>query len=65
MGKPIIFVSINYRTAAGGFLDSEELRREGNTNNGLYDQRLALEFVHENIESFGGDKGKVTIWGER
>lgn len=65
MGKPIIFVSTNYRTAAGGFLDSEELRKEGNTNNGLHDQRLALHHINENIEAFGGDKNKVTIWGER
>ncbi|ORY88278.1 alpha/beta-hydrolase [Leucosporidium creatinivorum] len=64
MSKPIIFVSINYRTAAGGFLDSAELRKEGNTNNGLHDQRLALEFIQENIEAFGGDREKVTIWGE-
>ncbi|GAA5824315.1 hypothetical protein JCM5353_007020 [Sporobolomyces roseus] len=64
MEKPIIFVSINYRVAALGFLNSPELAKEGNQNMGLLDQRLALHWVQENIASFGGDASKVTIWGE-
>ncbi|GAA5824316.1 hypothetical protein JCM5353_007021 [Sporobolomyces roseus] len=64
MEKPIIFVSINYRVAAYGFLNSPALEKEGNQNLGLYDQRLAMHWVQENIGSFGGDKSKVTIWGE-
>ncbi|GAA6022851.1 hypothetical protein JCM11491_007018 [Sporobolomyces phaffii] len=64
MAKPIIFVSINYRVAALGFLNSPALAREGNQNMGLYDQRLALHWVQENIAAFGGDPSKVTIWGE-
>ncbi|BGP03029.1 hypothetical protein NBRC10513v2_006754 [Rhodotorula toruloides] len=64
MGKPIMFVSINYRVAALGFMASEELRKEGNVNLGLYDQRLALNWVQENIAAFGGDPAAVTIMGE-
>ncbi|GAA5874203.1 hypothetical protein JCM16303_005771 [Sporobolomyces ruberrimus] len=64
MEKPIIFVSINYRVAALGFLNSPALEKEGNQNMGLYDQRLAMQWVQENIASFGGDPSKVTIWGE-
>ncbi|GAA6030800.1 hypothetical protein JCM8097_008882 [Rhodosporidiobolus ruineniae] len=62
--KPIISVHINYRTAALGFLNSKEVKAEGSQNLGLYDQRLALHWIQENIAAFGGDPSKVTIWGE-
>ncbi|KAE8152161.1 alpha/beta-hydrolase [Aspergillus avenaceus] len=62
--KPVIGVSINYRLAAFGFLDSEEVRASGNTNLALRDQRVAMRWVKDNIESFGGDPDKITIWGE-
>ncbi|BGP19509.1 hypothetical protein JCM10213_006329 [Rhodosporidiobolus nylandii] len=64
MGKPIVVVQVNYRTAALGFLNSEEMKDAGLQNNGLYDQRLAFHWVQENIPAFGGDPTKVTIWGE-
>lgn len=54
IGKPIIGVSINYRLSAWGFLNSLEVAGTGNTNLGLRDQRLALHWVQENIEAFGG-----------
>ncbi|PYH47204.1 putative triacylglycerol lipase (LipA) [Aspergillus saccharolyticus JOP 1030-1] len=62
--KPVIGVSINYRVAAFGFLDSKEVMESGNTNLGLRDQRVALRWVKENIQAFGGDPEKITIWGE-
>ncbi|KAE9363227.1 alpha/beta-hydrolase [Stipitochalara longipes BDJ] len=64
IGKPIIGVSINYRLSAWGLISSQEVLQSGQTNLGLRDQRLALHWVQENIAAFGGDPGKVTIWGE-
>ena len=51
-GKPSVIVSINYRLGYLGFLSSKELRAEAEDdgeeyvpNQGLYDQRLALQWV--------------------
>ncbi|PPQ83087.1 hypothetical protein CVT25_003791 [Psilocybe cyanescens] len=63
IGKPIIFVSTNYRLNTFGFLASSSVPAE-DLNAGLHDQRIALEFVQDNIEAFGGDPNKVTIWGQ-
>ncbi|ODQ81369.1 hypothetical protein BABINDRAFT_7168 [Babjeviella inositovora NRRL Y-12698] len=63
-GQNIIYVSVNYRLAAFGFLGGKEIKAEGSGNVGLMDQRLALEWVADNIASFGGDPDKVTIFGE-
>jgi triacylglycerol lipase len=57
-------VTLNYRLSAWGFLGSSQISGSGNTNLGLRDQRLALQWVQENIAAFGGDPEKVTIWGE-
>ncbi|KAJ0419750.1 Alpha/Beta hydrolase protein [Aspergillus carlsbadensis] len=64
LSKPIIVVTVAYRIGAFGFLPGREIRGEGSANAGLLDQRLGLQWVADNIRSFGGDPGKVTIWGE-
>jgi carboxylesterase type B len=64
LGKPIIGVSFNYRLGVLGFLAGSELAAEGNINLGLLDQRVALQWVKENIAAFGGDPTQVTIFGE-
>ena len=63
-GLPVIGVSIGYRLSAWGLLYSNQVAGEGSANLALRDQRLALQWLQENIASFGGDPSKVTIWGE-
>lgn len=59
------FVAINYRLGAFGFLSGISLDEAGGTQNaGLYDQRMALEWVQTNIPKFGGDPKRVTVVGE-
>ncbi|MDR1298541.1 MAG: carboxylesterase family protein [Deltaproteobacteria bacterium] len=62
----IILVTVNYRLGAFGFLASRETFKESGTtgNWGILDQIAALEWVRDNISSFGGDPKKVTIGGE-
>ncbi|RDX48880.1 carotenoid ester lipase precursor [Lentinus brumalis] len=64
LGEPIVYVSMNYRVSAYGFLASKEVKEAGVGNLGLQDQRLALRWVQKYIGAFGGDPTKVTIWGE-
>ncbi|KAJ5611260.1 hypothetical protein N7510_007979 [Penicillium lagena] len=61
---PILAVSINYRLGALGFLTSEDLRNAGyKANNGLRDQRVAMQWVQKHIRDFGGDPDNVTVAG--
>ena len=56
---------MNYRLGALGWLAGPTLQAAGGVSNaGLYDQRLALEWVQDNIHKFGGDPNKVTVMGE-
>lgn len=58
----VIVVTLNYRLNIFGFFTSGDDAIPANL--GLRDQRLALQWVNENIEVFGGDPGKVTVFGE-
>jgi carboxylesterase type B len=61
----IIYVSINYRLGAFGFQAGPSFNAEGGVSNvGLYDQRFALQWIHNYIHIFGGDKNLVTVFGE-
>lgn len=62
--QDVIYVAVAYRLGGFGFLAGQDLAKEGNTNLGLRDQRLGLQWVQDNIAAFGGDPSKVTIWGE-
>ncbi|GJJ09865.1 hypothetical protein Clacol_004089 [Clathrus columnatus] len=60
----MIFIGINYRVGPFGFLTSEKVRANGDLNVGLYDQRVALEWVQDNIAKFGGDPDRVVLVGD-
>ncbi|KAI0096209.1 putative lipase [Nemania sp. FL0031] len=61
---PVIVVSVNYRLGLFGFAQSAALEAEGSENAGLRDQRLAIEWVHDHIDQFGGNPDKITIFGQ-
>lgn len=62
MPHDIVYVSINYRIGIYGFMCTDSPKAPGNV--GLKDQLRALRWINEHIESFGGDKDKITIFGE-
>ena len=64
--REMVVVSMNYRLGVLGFYASAStLESEGTTGNwGMLDQRLALEWVREEISRFGGDPTRVTLVGE-
>ncbi|KAF2094927.1 carboxylesterase, partial [Rhizodiscina lignyota] len=59
----MIYVTMQYRLSAYGFLGGAEVKRHGAANAGLLDQRLALEWIQRHISAFGGDPDQVTIIG--
>jgi para-nitrobenzyl esterase len=56
----VVVVTVNYRLGALGYLYADGL----DANPGQLDQIAALEWVRDNAETFGGDPGNVTIFGE-
>ncbi|KAJ3802306.1 esterase 1 [Lentinula aff. detonsa] len=63
-GTPIVYVNFNYRLGPLGFPQGQEAANNKALNLGLHDQIAALTWVQENIGAFGGDKTKVTVFGE-
>lgn len=64
----VVFVSINYRLGAFGFMAHPALSKESSRgvsgNYGILDQIESLRWVKRNIASFGGDPQRVMIFGE-
>ncbi|KAL4928350.1 Alpha/Beta hydrolase protein [Aspergillus undulatus] len=60
-----LYVALNYRLGAFGFLAGASFKEQGGIlNAGLLDQRMALHWIQENIHRFGVDKDQVTVFGE-
>ncbi|SDU25209.1 carboxylesterase/lipase family protein [Halopseudomonas salegens] len=73
VSEDVVVVSINYRLGRFGFLAHPGLSAEtanatgaqpASGSQGIMDQQLALKWVQDNIEAFGGDPDNVTIFGE-
>ena len=66
--RGVVVVTINYRLGPFGYLAhpllSAESEHDASGNYGVLDQIAALQWVQENIGAFGGDPGRVTIFGE-
>ena len=64
----IVFVSMNYRQSAAGFLAHPELAAESpdhaSGNYTLTDVLAALRWLHSNAAAFGGDPAKITVMGQ-
>ncbi|OIW30085.1 putative carboxylesterase [Coniochaeta ligniaria NRRL 30616] len=58
--EDVVVVTLNYRLGIFGFPGSPAAR----TNLGLLDQRLAVEWVRDNIAGFGGDPARITLYGQ-
>lgn len=66
--QDVVVVTVNYRLGPLGFLCHPLLSKESphgvSGNYGLLDQIAALKWVKRNIQSFGGDPTRVTVFGE-
>ncbi|GAA4875128.1 carboxylesterase/lipase family protein [Saccharopolyspora cebuensis] len=56
----VVVVTLNYRVGVEGFAQLDGAP----PNRGLLDQVAALEWVRDNVRGFGGDPGRVTVFGE-
>jgi para-nitrobenzyl esterase len=60
----VVVVTLNHRLGALGYLYTGTGAQGPSGNAGMLDIVAALEWVRDNIASFGGDPGNVTLFGE-
>lgn len=60
--EDVIVVSFQYRVASLGYLYLKSSDTPGNA--GMFDQLMALQWVKDNIASFGGNPDNITLFGE-
>lgn len=63
IGKPVIWVSFDFRLNIFGFARLSLLKDEESLNNGMRDQRETFQWVKDHIASFGGDPERITAYG--
>ena len=66
--RGVVVVTLNYRVGLFGFMAHPDLTaespRKASGNYALMDQSAALRWVQRNIAGFGGDPGRVTVFGQ-
>jgi len=61
MEKDIILATFNFRVGLFGYMSLGTPEYSGNV--GLKDEQLAIKWIHDNIEDFGGDNSRITLAG--
>jgi cholinesterase len=61
IAEHVLRTSNSYRVGVFGFASAPGLSSK---NVGLLDQRLAVEWVRDNIAAFGGDPKRITLFGQ-
>jgi cholinesterase len=56
----VVMVGVNYRLGVLGFPGASVPQK----NLGLLDQRLAVEWLRDNVEAFGGDPQRMILFGQ-
>lgn len=65
--RGVVFITVCHRLNVFGYLAHPWLGAEDggiSGNYGLYDLIAALQWIQENAEAFGGDKNRVTVFGQ-
>jgi para-nitrobenzyl esterase len=65
--QDVVVVTVTHRLNAFGYLHLPEIggsKYAESSNVGMRDMALALDWVQNNIENFGGDPDRVTIFGQ-
>ncbi|KAL6231382.1 hypothetical protein BDW75DRAFT_233667 [Aspergillus navahoensis] len=61
--RDVLVVTFNYRLNIFGYPNAPGID-PAEQNVGLLDQRLAIEWVHQNIANFGGDPNRILLFGQ-
>ncbi|KAH8555707.1 Alpha/Beta hydrolase protein [Umbelopsis sp. PMI_123] len=71
IGRPVVVVNVTYRLNAFGFFTSSDLKKDVEQDGedvygswGIHDTRLAIQWVVQHIQHFGGDSNRLTGFGE-